>query len=121
MRLYNPAGQAGNCRTPVHADLRETAMKFSEFETSLDQEAPPASLHLALQALWWDAKGDWKKAHQCAQADEGDASCDWVHAYLHRKEGDASNARYWYGQARQPVAANALPEEWRAIVKALTA
>ena len=59
-------------------------------------EAPPASLHLALKALWWDAKGDWNKAHECAQGDEGDPSCDWVHAYLHRKEGDASNAGYWY-------------------------
>ena len=95
-------------------------MKFSEFELSLDKNAPPSSLHLALQALWWDAKGDWNKAHECAQADEGDPSCDWVHAYLHRKEGDASNARYWYGQAGKPGAATALAEEWYAIAKALT-
>ena len=95
-------------------------MKFSELESSLDKKAPPTSLHLALQALWWDAKGDWKKAHECAQAKEGDPSCDWVHAYLHRKEGDASNARYWYGQAGKPVAANAIADEWRAIVEALT-
>ena len=96
-------------------------MTFSEFETSLDQSAPPSSLHLALQALWWDAKGDWNKAHECAQADEGDPSCDWVHAYLHRKEGDSSNAGYWYRRAGKPVAPSPLPEEWRAIVKALTA
>jgi hypothetical protein len=96
-------------------------MTFSEFEASLDSNAPPASLHLALQALWWDAKGDWNKAHECAQADEGDPSCDWVHAYLHRKEGDASNARYWYRRSGKPVASHALPDEWRAIAQALTA
>jgi hypothetical protein len=96
-------------------------MKFAEFERSLEAAQPPATLHLALQALWWDGKGDWNKAHECAQADEGDPSCDWVHAYLHRKEGDASNARYWYGQAAKPVAKSALPEEWRAIVQALIA
>ena len=96
-------------------------MTFAEFERSLEAAQPPASLHLALQALWWDGKGDWNKAHECAQADEGDPSCDWVHAYLHRKEGDASNARYWYGQAGQKVAKSTLPEEWRAIVQALIA
>ena len=96
-------------------------MKFPEFERSLEAPAPPAALHLALQALWWDAKGDWDKAHECAQADEGDPSCDWVHAYRHRKEGDASNAGYWYRRASKPVAKNPLAEEWRAIVQALIA
>lgn len=96
-------------------------MKFAEFEQSLKAAEPPASLHLALQALWWDAKGDWNKAHECAQADEGNPSCDWVHAYLHRKEGDASNARYWYGRAGKSVAKGTLPEEWRAVVQALLA
>ena len=69
-------------------------MKFSEFERSLEAAAPPATLHLALQALWWDAKGDWDKAHECAQARD-DAAGMSVHAYLHRKEGDASNAGDW--------------------------
>ena len=96
-------------------------MTFSEFESSLARKAPPPSLHLALQALWWDAKGDWNKAHECAQADEGDPSCDWVHAYLHRKEGDASNAGYWYRRAGKTVASGALAEEWRAIAQALAA
>jgi hypothetical protein len=95
-------------------------MKLSEFESSLDEKAPPPSLHLALQALWWDAKGDWKTAHECAQADEGDPSCDWVHAYLHRKEGDASNAAYWYRRVGKPVPHTPLPDEWRAIVTVLT-
>jgi hypothetical protein len=96
-------------------------MKLADFERSLEAAEPPASLHLALQALWWDGKGDWNKAHECAQADEGNPSCDWVHAYLHRKEGDASNARYWYGRAGKPVAKCTLPEEWRAVVQALLA
>ena len=96
-------------------------MTYSEFESSLDQKTPPPSLHLALKALWWDAKGDWTKAHECAQEDEGDPSCDWVHAYLHRKEGDASNAGYWYRRSGKPVAKAPLPDEWRAIVAALTA
>ena len=96
-------------------------MKFSEFESSLDQKAPPPSLHLALKALWWDAKGDWKKAHECAQEDEGDPSCDWVHAYLHRKEGDQDNAGYWYRRVRKPPATVTLEEEWEELARALLA
>ncbi len=95
-------------------------MTFSEFESSLDRKEPPSILHLALQALWWDAKGDWDKAHQCAQADEGDPSCDWVHGYLHRKEGDTSNAGYWYRRAGKPMTKASLPEEWSTIARALT-
>ena len=96
-------------------------MELQEFERSLKAVAPPATLPLALRALWWDAKGDWDKAHECAQADEGNSSCDWVHAYLHRKEGDASNAGYWYRRAGKPVAKIPLGDEWRAIVQALIA
>lgn len=100
--------------------LEETVMTLSEFELSLDQKSPSPSLQRALQALWWDAKGDWNKAHECAQADEGDPSCDWVHAYLHRKEGDASNAGYWYRRVGKPMANTPLLEEWRAIAESLT-
>ena len=71
----------------------------------------PASLSHALHALWLDAKGDWDGAHDAAQADEGGAG-DWVHAYLHRKEGDAGNAAYWYRRARKPVCRTSLEEEW---------
>ena len=94
-------------------------MKLPDFESSLSMAAPPAELSLALQALWWDAKGDWKSAHECAQADEGNPDCDWVHAYLHRKEGDAANAGYWYRRVSKPAATNALADEWRAIATAL--
>jgi hypothetical protein len=94
-------------------------MTLKDFESSLTGKAPPPSLHLALKALWWDAKGDWATAHNCAQEDEGDPLCDWVHAYLHRKEGDASNARYWYRQAGKQTPATALEAEWRAITETL--
>ena len=94
-------------------------MTLKDFEASLPGKAPPTSLHLALQALWWDAKGDWDAAHDCAQQDEGNQLCDWLHAYLHRKEGDASNARYWYRQAGKNMPAASLESEWRAIVQAM--
>jgi len=72
----------------------------------------------ALRALWWDAKGDWNRAHESAQQDEGpDGS--WVHAYLHRKEGDQSNAAYWYSRAGKPVCRESLDAEWLKIVTEL--
>lgn len=94
-------------------------MTLKDFAASLTGDAPPKALHLALQALWWDAKGDWAAAHDCAQQDEGNPQCDWVHAYLHRKEGDASNARYWYRQAGKAEPVLPLDAEWRAIVEAM--
>lgn len=93
-------------------------MTLAEFQISQKQSAPPPALSYALQALWYDAKGDWEKAHELAQK-EGEASGNWVHAYLHRKEGDASNARYWYSQAGKPVYSGSLEEEWAAISEAL--
>jgi hypothetical protein len=93
-------------------------MNLAEFQLSQKQAAPPSGLSVALQALWFDAKGDWAKAHELAQKDGG-GSGDWVHAYLHRKEGDASNARYWYVRAGKPVYSDSLEEEWAAISEAL--
>lgn len=90
------------------------------FEASLAEAAPPEGLGAALEALWWDGKGDWEKAHQAAQRRD-DAAGAWVHAYLHRKEGDLSNAAYWYRRAGKPVASGPLDEEWRALVGAFTA
>jgi hypothetical protein len=95
-------------------------MNIDQLKDSLSADAPPAGLALALQALWWDAKGDWDKAHGCAQEQEDDAG-NWVHAYLHRKEGDASNAGYWYRRAGKPHAQAALEVEWDAIARALLA
>jgi hypothetical protein len=93
-------------------------MNLSTFRGSLARAEPPADLSLALRALWLDAKGDWAGAHEAAQADEGGAG-DWVHAYLHRKEGDAGNAAYWYRRAGKPVFRASLGEEWEEIAVAL--
>jgi hypothetical protein len=82
--------------------------------------APPASLAPPVQALWWAAKGDWDRAHKLVQDDDG-ADAAWVHAYLHRVEGDLPNARYWYGTAGKPAATGALDAEWSAIAAALLA
>jgi hypothetical protein len=93
-------------------------MNLQAFKASLGHPKPSAELSSALQALWWEAKGDWDKAHECAQAQD-DAEGAWVHAYLHRQEGDADNAGYWYARAKQPVAAISLAAEWEAIAVAL--
>ena len=93
-------------------------MDLGAFKDSQSADKPPKGLSLALQALWWDAKGDWNKAHECAQSKEDTAGC-WAHAYLHRKEGDASNAGYWYRRAGKPMAGLSLDEEWREIVRSL--
>jgi len=95
-------------------------MNLAEFQLSQSQSTPPSGLSLALQSLWFDAKGDWNTAHELAQ-EEGESSGDWVHAYLHRKEGDASNTRYWYARAGKPVYSGSLEEEWARISEALLA
>ncbi len=93
-------------------------MNLQGFKTSVAGHEPPDGLDPALKALWWDAKGDWHKAHECAQAKD-DKQGQWVHAYLHRKEGDLSNAGYWYKRAGKPVSAVSLDAEWEAIARAL--
>jgi hypothetical protein len=93
-------------------------MNVAGFRESLKNSSPPAGLSAALEGLWWDAKGDWTRAHESAQRDEGpDGS--WVHAYLHRKQGDLSNAKYWYRRADRAAAYGDLPREWEAIVASL--
>jgi hypothetical protein len=92
-------------------------MTFDEFKATLSSAAPPAVAPL-LQALWHDARGDWDGAHRVAQ-DIDDQSGAWVHAYLHRKEGDLGNAAYWYLRADQPVATDSLDAEWARIAMAL--
>jgi len=96
------------------------AMNLDEFREALRRDDLPAGLGFALTGLWWDAKGEWTKAHESAQQDEGPPG-SWVHAYLHRKEGDASNAEYWYGRAGRPAASGPLEQEWEEIVVALLA
>jgi len=93
-------------------------MTLDEFRKSARSSEPPAGLSLALLGLWWDAKNDWTRAHESAQQDEGpDGS--WVHAYLHRKEGDPGNAGYWYRRAGKTVCRDSLDQEWTIIAEAL--
>ena len=92
-------------------------MTLDEFNATLEKKAPPA-VSAALVALWHDAKGDWERAHEVAQ-DVEDATGSWVHAYLHRKEGDEGNAAYWYRKAGKPVERGPLGDEWTRIVTAL--
>ncbi len=93
-------------------------MTLQQFRDSLSRSEPPRDMHPALAGLWWDAKGDWKQAHESAQLDEGPAGA-WVHAYLHREEGDASNANYWYKRADKTPAREPLEAEWLAITEFL--
>jgi len=93
-------------------------MTLPELEASLSAPQPPPALSPALAALWHDARGEWDRAHQRTQDDEG-AEGAWVHAYLHRKEGDLGNAAYWYRRAGKPVSTLPLPEEWRLIASEL--
>jgi hypothetical protein len=93
-------------------------MSVEEFAATLESAAPPPGLPAALVALWHDGRGDWRRAHEVAQ-DVPDPDGAWVHAYLHRKEGDAGNAAYWYRRAGRPVARITLDEEWKQIAGAL--
>jgi len=93
-------------------------MTFAEFKQSQSKARPPAGLSTALTALWWAGKDDWDKAHKIVM-DEGDKECAWVHAYLHRVEGDLDNARYWYRQAGKPAASSALASECEAIAQTM--
>lgn len=93
-------------------------MEFENFISSLSAGKPPVMVSVYLQSLWYDARGDWNKAHDMIQ-DIQDNTASHIHAYLHRKEGDAANARYWYNRAGKSYPSVTLQEEWNALVKAL--
>jgi hypothetical protein len=93
-------------------------MTLAELNASLKAPAPPRGLAPPLQSLWWAAKGDWDKAHGIVMKDDSRAAA-WVHAYLHRVEGDLPNAGYWYRTAGKSIAAGPLEAEWAAIAAAL--
>ena len=93
-------------------------MTLEDFRQSPAATKPPAGLTRALVGLWWDAKGDWTRAHESAQQDEA-IEGSWVHAYLHRKERDQGNAAYWYGRAAKSVCREPLDAEWLSIVRDL--
>jgi hypothetical protein len=93
-------------------------VKMADFKASLSGAAPAPGLDAPLAALWWAAKGNWDQAHKIAQ-DEETVESAWVHAYLHRVEGDSANAGYWYRQAGKPVAKDSLETEWERIASKL--
>lgn len=93
-------------------------MNVADFIASLDGAAPAPELSAPLAGLWWAAKGDWDRAHKIVQ-DGSSREAAWVHAYLHRVEGDLGNAGYWYRQAGQPVANDSLKAEWERIAATL--
>jgi hypothetical protein len=95
-------------------------MQLDQFKSSLAGAAPPAGLSLPVQALWWQAKGDWHRAHGCCQ-EAHDQNGAWAHAYLHRVEGDQSNAAGWYRRAGRTPSTAALDQEWEEIANALLA
>lgn len=96
-------------------------MTIEEFKASVQTgEEPDSGLDNVLKALWHDANGDWEKAHELCQS-AGNKNGDWVHAYLHRKEGDLSNASYWYRRANQERYDGSLEDEWESIARVLLA
>ncbi len=93
-------------------------MTPSAFEASLSNNAPPQNISVYLQALWYDAKGDWNKAHQLVDSLPGSQAAA-VHAYLHRVEGDNWNANYWYSKAGRKMKEISLKEEWKELTEEL--
>ena len=93
-------------------------MTLAEFKRAVSQPKPPTNVAPPLAALWWAANGDWDKAHGIVMKQESREAA-WVHAYLHRVEGDLDNAGYWYRRARRPAETGPLEAEWDAIATAL--
>ncbi|HZY81244.1 MAG TPA: hypothetical protein VFE50_17090 [Cyclobacteriaceae bacterium] len=86
-------------------------MSIEEFKSSR-----PDNLSVELLALWHDGHGDWDKSHETIQ-DVNSKNAAWIHAYLHRKEGDLGNAQYWYSRAGKNMPSVSLDEEWKSLVK----
>lgn len=93
-------------------------MQFETFQQTLKEDVPPADATVQLTAMWYDARDNWNKAHSMVDNLNDSTSC-WVHAYLHRKEGDTGNADYWYRKAGKKRPESTLQEEWKIIVQAL--
>jgi hypothetical protein len=98
--------------------MKMDTMDLVEFRESLYASEPPARLGKLLEALWYEAHGDWNRAHEIAQSQKGRAAAA-VHAYLHRREGDLSNADYWYERAGRERTRGALDREWQALAAEL--
>ena len=91
-------------------------MTFDEFKASTTLASPPNGLSQLLKALWFDRHGDWDQAHDLADS-LATRDAAWVHAYLHRKEGDIWNADYWYRRAGKTRPGASLEQEWESLVK----
>ena len=94
-------------------------MDLKTFKASTKKNKPPKDISPCLEAMWYQAKGNWEEAHRLAQSEKSSAG-SWVHAFLHRVEGDLGNAAYWYRLADRPVCTSSLDDEWDEIVTALT-
>lgn len=90
-------------------------MTKEEFKQSIHKKEPPLESSPNLKALWYDAKGDWHKAHEIVQETSG-LEGDWIHAYLHRKEGDLGNASYWYARVGKSRPNTSLQKEWEELL-----
>jgi hypothetical protein len=113
----------GTMQLAPGTDLTDPAAPYwglDFFKGSLADQKPPRGISTPLRALWWAAKGDWNRAHEIAQSDDG-ADAAWVHAYLHRVEGDLANAHYWYARAGSQLPTTSTEAEWDAIVETLLA
>ncbi|GAA4376334.1 hypothetical protein [Hymenobacter koreensis] len=95
-------------------------MTYPDFLTTLTAAAPPATLPPPLRALWHDHRNQWSAAHNIAQTNETATLYCWLHAYLHRREGDTGNAGYWYRRAGRPNFTGSLQQEWEALARAAT-
>ncbi len=116
--LRDKPGQAARAAPPSYVTPMPTAtMTIDAFEASLTAEEPPPGCGAPLSGLWWARREDWDAAHRLVQ-DEAGADAAWVHAWLHRVEGDAGNAGYWYCRAGRPAVRGSLDAEWRAIAEA---
>jgi hypothetical protein len=93
-------------------------MNLEQFKQSFSQDRPPSQVSDHLKALWYDARGSWEQSHDIIQ-DIDDNNAAWIHAYLHRKEGDIWNADYWYSKAGRKRPSVSLEREWENIVIAL--
>ena len=94
-------------------------MNLKTFKASTKKNKPPKDISPCLEAMWYQAKGKWEEAHRIAQSEKSHAG-SWVHAFLHRVEGDIRNASYWYRLADRAVCTSSLADEWEEIVAALT-
>jgi hypothetical protein len=91
-------------------------MDYEQFVASLAASQPPSGISRELLSLWHDGRNDWHHSHEIAQDIEG-INGSWIHAYLHRKEGDFNNARYWYHRAGKNEPSISLGEEWKLLVR----